>query len=286
VQQFIDWVSAYDVDTKEYVSIDITGFDGSQRGASLALEELYLQFFNVPEDLVKFYLEDKLDAKTRTFHLGLMRLSGELFTWLFNTVFQVARTVTKYQIPYGEPMAGSGDDIELFKVYPEQTNWTAKWQYVDVCEEKRIVGSRGDFCSWILKGGYAVRNPQLLYMRLRAAVSRGKIHDVIDGYFLDFMSLFSKADVLYQILGPNELDYVNALSNFFHNVRKETGVHKRLNFNVEISTAADNELEKASFLMSTYEKLGDQVYSVVDAVKEPIISAYTAPGAITYSDFE
>jgi hypothetical protein len=277
VNQFLDWIARYDDSTGEYVSIDITGFDGSQRGASLVLEECYLKFFNVPEDLINFYLNDKLDAHTRSFHLGLMRLSGELFTWLFNTVFQSARTVTKYAIPYGEPMCGSGDDIELFKQYPIRPQWALKWQYVDICEEKQVVDSHGDFCSWIIKRGRAVRNPQLLFMRLRAAISRGKLDDVIDGYFMDFMTIYKQKDWLYEILTPNHMEYSNYLANFFFNLKRETGVNRRLSFNVEIGTSAFDEIEKSVFLMQAYTSLITGVSSALDdTFNAPDTSAQTA----------
>jgi len=275
VQQFMDWCEKYDPGNPEYVSIDITGFDGSQRGASLALEKAFFEFFNIPEDLVKFYIDDKLDAKTRSFHLGLMRLSGELFTWFFNTVFQTARTVTKYVIPPGDPMCGSGDDIQLFKQYPIRPEWLTKYQFVDICEEKEVVSDRGDFCSWIIKNGYTVRNPQLLFMRLRAAISRGKIKDVIDGYFLDFMSLFKQKDNLYNILTPAEMDFHNYLNNFFHNIRREVKINKKLDFNVEVTTHVDNELEKASFMMETFAQVVDAL-SQVEVTNTAEISAYTA----------
>jgi hypothetical protein len=244
-----DWIYNWDLRSGEYMNIDIHGFDGSQRGASLQMELEVLEFFQIPEDLIEFYKHDKLDAHTNSMFIGLMRLSGELFTWLFNTIFEIARTVTKYNIPVGDPIAGSGDDIELFRRYVERIEWIEKWEEHDICDEVTSITAWGEFCSWYINNGVVVKDPIILFKRLRGAMSRGKIKDVIDGYFIEFMTLYNQSDNLYNIISEDRLEYVSWLNVFFHNLRRFVGVNKVMNFEKYIVSQPNvNEKAIAIFL--------------------------------------
>lgn len=254
LEEFFNWFAKNDPKSGIYVGIDIKGYDGTQRGASLNFELMLMEHFGVPEDLITFYKEDKLDAHTRTIMIGLMRLSGELFTWLFNTMFQLARTVTKYAVPPKDALAVSGDDIELFRELLERPTWR-NFENVDVCEEKIERGSRGSFCSWLVKDGHVFKDPQILFMRLRAAISRGKLDDIVDGYFLEFKSLFALGDLNVALLEENEQEYVNYLSNFFHNVHRTLGLRKKLDFStvsVEVNPERGAQLE---YLVETLNEI-------------------------------
>jgi hypothetical protein len=248
IEEMFQWFDQHDPRSGVYVGIDIKGFDGSQRGASLNLELLLLEFFNVPEEMINFYREDKLDAHTRNIMIGLMRLSGELFTWLFNTTFQIARTVTKYNIPPADPMAASGDDIEVFRELIVRGSWR-EYEPMDICEEKLERGTRGSFCSWIIKNGRVFKDPTILFMRLKAAISRGKAEDVIDGYFLEFKSIWNKGDENFELLEGHEQEYANFLSNFFHNVHRTLGIRKNLDFSQQVAEYNPESTAKFEFLL-------------------------------------
>jgi hypothetical protein len=193
-----------------------------------------------------------------------MRLSGELFTWLFNTMFQLARTVTKYNVPPQDPLAVSGDDIEMFRELQIRSTW-ANFEKIDVCEEKIERGSRGSFCSWLIKDGHVFKDPQILFMRLRAAISRGKLDDVVDGYFLEFKSLFALGDLNTELLEENEQEYVNYLSNFFHNVHRVLKKRRTLDFTttpVEVNPEKTAQLEYLTEVLN--EILEAPIAAIVD----------------------
>jgi len=276
LQDMMDWFAKWDPRTGTYVDLDIKGFDGTQRGASLQYEMKILRFFNVPEDLIDFYLHDKLSAQTRTLFVGLMRLSGELFTWLFNTMFMLGRTLLKYDIPKGDPMAGSGDDIQLFREYAVRQQWLLTWEAQDICEEKRNVREYGSFCAWLIRRGMVVKNPEVLYMRLMANISRGKLMDVIKSYAIEFMTLYTKKDYLYEILDENQMQYLSFLNVFFHNTRRWHGIRLNLDFStIEIDRGiAHAALSHFLEVLPTFEPL---LTTTVEAVGS---SAYTA--AVSY----
>jgi len=274
IEEMFAWFDLFDPRSGLYVGIDIKGYDGTQRGASLNLELLMLEFFNVPEDMINFYREDKLDAHTKNIMIGLMRLSGELFTWLFNTVFQIARTVTKYQIPPADPMAASGDDVELFRSLIIRQSWH-QFEPMDVCEEKLEIGDRGSFCSWIIKDGAVFKDPMILFMRLQAALSRGKAEDVVDGYFLEFKTLWNQGDKNVANLCENEQEFVNHLSNFFHNMHRTHGIRRQLNFSDQYAEFNAETSEKVNMLWEAAENLPVKMEQEVD-VRNPIRVIYDA----------
>nr|AQM49927.1 replicase [Agaricus bisporus virus 5] len=278
-QEMSDWFATYDPCSGRYCDIDIKGYDGTQRGASLVMEEGLLRHFNIPEDLIEFYVHDKLDAHTRSIHIGLMRLSGELFTWLFNTMHMWARTVTKYAVEPGEPACYSGDDTLLFNDYQVRNDWL-QWEGFDVCEEKKHVVGKGSFCSWMIVNGLVVKDPVILFLRFQAAVERGKLLDVVDGYGLEFLTIYSKSDTLYQLLDEDQLEYANALGRIFFNLHRKYGIRTKLKFDkVDITQGIGTISHAISF-----GKALEEVYLAHKEVGGD--GAYTAPVAFINVDSE
>jgi hypothetical protein len=89
---------------------DKTAFDSAQDHSALHMEIRCMEFFNVPFEFIDAYTKDKLDTRTWIGHMAILRFTGELFTWLFNTWHTIARTHSQYLIPYGTPQMYSGDD--------------------------------------------------------------------------------------------------------------------------------------------------------------------------------
>jgi len=205
------------------------------------LEILYLQHFSVPEELIADYVEDKISFHTKTMMIGLMRFSGEIFTYIFNTTGQIARTVTKYWIPYGRPLKFSGDDVKGSGELVERPEWRRVEAY-DHAIEKLDRGPQGEFCSYLEKKGQVFKNPHILLQRLLAAESMGRTKDVIDGYFLEFLTLYRLGDKLFDLLTEDQMAAHQVLTSEVFNIRRRSHVSVNLNFEMldEKMNAAEN----------------------------------------------
>lgn len=220
-EQMADWISQQP-DPGLYEMCDIEGFDSSIRGADLTLERKIMEFFNVREDHIRAYEEDKMDFHTSTIHFGIMRFSGEIFTWLFNTLHTLARECLKYGHKPGDPIAVSGDDILKWVTRPESFSWR-RWSLSDPSVEKRYRDSRGEFCSFLVSKGLIFKDPVILYRRLKGQIERGRVDEVALGYFEMFAVQYRLADRLYDLMTPEEMAYCAAINRIMFNWKKVTG---------------------------------------------------------------
>jgi hypothetical protein len=206
-------------DTDTFQMCDITGFDSTIRGADLTLERELMEHFNVPANHIAAYEEDKLDFHTSTIHFGIMRFSGEIFTWLFNTMHTLARECLKFDCQPGDYIAVSGDDVLKWGVRPVSEAWH-RWEHEDPSIEKRYEDKRGEFCSFLIYRGHIFKDPKILYRRLKGQIERGKADDVALGYFDLFSVQYKLADLLFDVMTENELEYCAAINRIMFNWRK------------------------------------------------------------------
>jgi hypothetical protein len=121
---------------------------------------------------------------------------------------------------------GTGDDVlALLKALLERMEWQ-KWKQYDRVEEKPIERSgRGEFASYVVSQGRIFRNPVKLWRKLDIANQRGKLSDMVHGYFLEWMTIYCLRDELINLLTEEEMMYHVRLTRFLFNVRKESGVN-------------------------------------------------------------
>jgi len=220
-EQMGDWIASQP-ESNEYEMCDIEGFDSSIRGADVTLEQDLMRFFHVPEDHISEYVEDKMDFHTRTIHFGIMRFSGEIFTWLFNTMHTLARECLKYDHQPGDPIAVSGDDVLKWRRRNISSGWW-RWQHSDPSVEKRYADKRGEFCSFIVYKRTIFKDPVILYRRLKGQIERGRVDEVALGYFEMFAVQYRLADRLYDLMDEKELEYCAAINRLMFNWKKVTG---------------------------------------------------------------
>lgn len=281
IEEMSAWFAKYDPCTDDYFATDIKGYDGTQRGASLQFEARIMEFMGVPQDVIDSYVEDKLDMHTRSFTIGLMRLSGEVFTYLFNTFHKIARDYTKYAIPYGAPYAFSGDDGLGFEEYPERSSW-AEFRHLDVCEETIDRGEYGEFCSYTVKRKTVFKKPQRLFMRLVGAVARGRVEQILDGYFLDFLTFYRLGDVVMDVMDPEQAEYAQAVARIMFNLRREYKSNVSVNWGMIDAVETDAYLALLPDLIGIYA--GDS--PVANVMIEGVGNSYTEQEAIisTFDD--
>jgi len=210
-EQMAQWI-ADRPETDEYEMCDIEGFDSSIRGADVTLEKQFMLHFGVPIKHINEYIEDKLDFHTRTIHFGIMRFSGEIFTWLFNSVHTLARECLKYDMPPGDSVAVSGDDILKWKVRRIAVQWE-RWASQDPSVEKRYSDDRGEFCSFMTKNGLIFKDPIILFRRLWGQKEMGRVDEIALGYFEMFTHQYRLADLLYTVMNEQELEAAGVVSN-------------------------------------------------------------------------
>jgi len=228
-EEMADWCSGFS-EKEQYVMCDISGFDSTVRGGDVTLEKLFMQHFSIPQTTIDAYETDKMNFHTSTIFFGIMRFSGEIFTWLFNSVHTAARECLKYDLSPGVKMAVSGDDTLRQGSIVESSLWW-NYSYYDTSVEKRFVSDRGEFCSYIVGKGVVAKNPRILWMRLQGQVERGKIDDVLLGYFEHFIVNYRLGDACYDLLTEDEMEYLAACNRFFFSdAKKLTKLHKKLDW--------------------------------------------------------
>lgn len=257
-EQMGEWIASQP-EVPEYEMCDIEGFDSSIRGADVTLERLLMTHFGVPTDHIDAYCEDKMDFHTRTIHFGIMRFSGEIFTWLFNTMHTLARECLKFGHKPGDPIAVSGDDILKWVVRPESEAWW-RWKLSDPSVEKRYRDRRGEFCSFIIYRGKIFKDPVILYRRLKGQIERGRVDEVALGYFEMFAVQYRLSDELYDLLDEKELQYCAAINRIMFNWKRVTNSNIVLPWSkvhVDFTDLSGGSREEAIFQLESSESIRD-----------------------------
>jgi len=262
LQDMKDWFANAGIIEHEFV--DISSFDTNVRGGATRLISMMMRRYGIPEDLIEYYLNDKMDFHTRTLHFAIMTFSGELFTWLGNGLFQVGRECLKYDIPHGWPMANSGDDIERAAGLPISPNWKL-YEDVDTCIEKRYVSDTGEFTSFLCKNNILYKDPILLYKRLRGQLSRGKVDDIALGYFELFTNNYVLGDLIYTVMTEEQLQYVNATNYIMFNLKK-FGYHGKLDWSKVHLDHGDQDLLTPDVVSTFISNLNDLLPSNFDTI--------------------
>jgi len=278
-QQMQDWSSwrqltfgSADIMTE----LDITALDTHERGGSLEFEIRFMRFFSFPEEWIEEYVYDKYHFHTSSIWFGLMRFSGEAFTFFFNSMFMGARTVTKYAIAPGACMKLAGDDVLLFDKYVVRQSWD-KIKHLDaidtpedgISKEKYFEVKVGGFCSFSEKDGMVWKNPIILLKRLLSAAREGRIKDVIDGYYLDFLTIYRHEDRLYEVLSEDEMAAQQVLASEIFNAKRRHGA--RLKYAEKMQVGFEGyDPGFITYVLSMY----DAALKTVEA--NPYVSEYTS----------
>jgi len=184
----------------------------------------------VPEDIIDAYVEDKLDKQTARMHFGLMTFSGEIFTFLANTLGNIARFVAKYDVTPGERGKFGGDDLLMYRRFAIRPSWS-DWVHMDRAVEKvQVYPDRGSFVGFLESQGWVFKDPEVLLRKLEVHVERGKTKDVLLGYTLDWLTIYRLGSWAPILLTGHELECLSVLSNILFNSRRQLGYQKAINW--------------------------------------------------------
>ncbi|UQS94371.1 MAG: replicase [Brapardiv virus 1] len=222
------WAKTLDDDCS-WVINDLVGQDQGMSGGYVRMFTNLMEHFNVPSDLIEFYVDSKLDFKTRVAVIGIMTLSGEIFTYLLNTLGSASRECLKFALQPGVPMANGGDDTARLGGVQTAHDW-ALWEQFDKCEDKRYISQRGEFVSFLISKGRVVKNPIILWLRLQGQIERGNLDNCYLGYFEHWARAYRLREELHDIYDEEMMEYHNLLTTFFMNGHKYSNVAHKANW--------------------------------------------------------
>lgn len=268
---FSDWVAEHFVDGDMYHMGDQTGQDGNAQGwAVIVLEEL-MKYFDVPEE----WLTDMKDAKMRlTLNqkiLQIMTDSGEVWTFMVNTVSQAARECLMYGLQPGDPMASGGDDT-LRRSGKSVTHLYHTLEWLDPCEDKREDNRTGSFCSFITRDGMLAKDPIILLTRFLGKLSRGEGADAAQGYFALWSMNFKLRDRLYELFDEDEMDAHQIMTRIMFNLKDE-GIKINADWK-SLSVSGDIDQHSYAERVTWLEEIPETVVEVVQAIPQQVADVW------------
>jgi hypothetical protein len=190
--------------------------------ATYAFEQL-MRVASVPEYYIQIFLDYKMHAVSQLMIHFFMTMSGEAFTWLINTIKNIAETHCRYSVPPTAPQIYGGDDESHAHRYPVNPNWHV-WKEYETCELKQTYTKTPRSFSYYLTKHGAVKDPVHLLRKLLIAEERGKLEDVLAGYAIEARSLFIKGDLVFEILPEEAVDAWQLLNSELFNILKRVKI--------------------------------------------------------------
>lgn len=212
-EDFEQFVATHWDHTRESTDGDYTAYDASQDATFVNFETLLMRRLDFPLDVIEAYVEMKASITSHFGPLAIMRFSGEVWTYLFNTLGNIAFTYAKYEVPPVAQVYG-GDDKSINSPITIRTGWAqlvGKFNLV----EKPVVGYEPTFCGWRIVPGGIVKDPQLLFWRTRYARIRYDAAMWAPGYYDELVLSLKTSDRLMDHMSPNDLAYLQALVRFY-----------------------------------------------------------------------
>nr|CAH2618939.1 replication polyprotein [Wallace's spikemoss associated tymo-like virus 2]CAI5383979.1 replication polyprotein [Wallace's spikemoss associated tymo-like virus 2] len=174
---------------------DFTKFDSSQRGCFVVLECMLMAHFGFPEPYIREYADLKTDTQCAHGVLQIMRFTGEAGTFDFNTLAAVAYFFLKFNVPHGTPQCHAGDDLALNGI-PQVRPEFAQYEHSLPLSDKPLYPKVTNFCSWLITPHGIFKNPELLHLKMEAAVERGKTRDIVQSYLTEHCFLYDNFEEL------------------------------------------------------------------------------------------
>lgn len=143
---------------------DYTGWDsGVDESFSLLYARLY-RAMGVPEPIIKRFVYERHNARTFLGPFPAMQASGDRYTWLNNTIGNMAITGASFTLKGDETAAFSGDDMILcgsaaFNYLPVNRNFVPKV----------VVANTGEFCGLVFGTSVLHVDPKTLLHRATIA---------------------------------------------------------------------------------------------------------------------
>ncbi|AVD68668.2 replicase [Pistacia-associated flexivirus 1] len=204
---------------QESMESDATAFDQSNGPDILHAETYFMRAKNVPQHLVDYYLDAKRLAYTFLGPLEFMRLTGEVFTLLFNTLAMMMYLAFKYIIPKNTPRAHTGDDVIMNarpKLRPSSQRLLTQIRITTVDEYTKTPS----FVGWRLTPGGLIKDPRLLLARAYHAESKNKELETCVSYYYDLTVGLRNWTNILPHLPTQEVAAVHELAWYYQSLAK------------------------------------------------------------------
>lgn len=199
---------------------DLKGQDQSTQGWAVELFSLVMEHFGFKQEWIDNFKMEKMTKMIKDKVLSIMTNSGEIWTYLLNTVSAAARECFMFSLPPGLAMASGGDDT-LRKKYGGVNPGYVELQALDPCEDKRFESTRGEFCSFMIKNGTLTKDPIILTKRFLGRLSRGEGETAVLGYSYLWAFNYRKAEMLSSIFDEDEMTAHQIMTRVMFNLKKE-----------------------------------------------------------------
>jgi len=247
---FATWVDKYLADVQMFSMNDLVGQDQSCQGWAVTVLKQMMMWFNFPEHAIHEFVNNKLIKSLggKAF-IAIMTDSGEVWTFLINTVSSTARECFMYDLKPGFPQANGGDDTMSPLKGPINPDYEA-YRLMDPCTDKRYDSERGDFTAHCVKNGVLFRNPIILLKRFMVRVAAGKGEDAVLGYGDAWAHNYALSEKLVGAMREDELEAHAIMTRIFMNLKRE-GLKTRMDW----SKRYDFEFESIPELTEKDHKL-------------------------------
>jgi hypothetical protein len=282
-EQFETWCAKYMTDCDEYEMSDQTGQDQAAQGWAVTVFECLLRWFNFPEEAINQFKHLKLTKVLNGHIVAIMTDSGEVWTYLINTVSSTARECFMYDIKPGHPMANGGDDTMRKPIKVQNPNYDY-FRDMDPCVDKRYISPKGDFTSHRVYKGVLYKNPILLLKRFLVKLASGRGEESVLGYAEMWKRNYDLKEQLFDVFTEEEMEAHAIMTRIFFNLKKE-GLRTRLPFKFRdyddfeiIPTLRDSDFTFLEKVQNLALFAGPTQADVViqDTANDPGFYAYTA----------
>jgi len=198
---------------------DYTAFDQSQDAAALYMELQLMVHFGIPQHYIDFYYWLKTETRSWLGPFAIMRFTGEWSTFLFNTLFSIAYSFSKYDFPADALLCFGGDDSS-FNCRPVVR---PGWKYLEslfTLVSKENVSQRPTFVSWRLTSRGIFKSPRLMAARLIHSEANLTLMETVSSYFLEHSFAYLLSDQLYEYLDEDDCRAHEFNTHFFHQHRR------------------------------------------------------------------
>jgi len=156
--------------SKPVTGNDCTGWDTGIEREFYEFDMWLMRLLHFPQWYMDMHTHRRFNAYTHIGRLPMMQASGDRYTWVLNTLRNVALMSWLFEIPTGTPMAFSGDDSLICGHFPITKHYhPSEWRM----SFKPFWGRTGPFCGWTFGGTDLYIHGAALLHRARIFLQRG-----------------------------------------------------------------------------------------------------------------
>jgi hypothetical protein len=200
----------------ESIECDITAFDSSQQGESVALQDKIMARYNIPDFYQELYRHFKLDSTSNIIGpVATKRTTGEPGTYDENCRYNEALQAVIYDIPVRMVQLIGGDDSATNGRPPESVLWQYMRRFLRA-ECKTVFTTHPTFCGWKITQRGIYKDPILLFLKLQYHIANDHQFEVLDSYAHEASTGYTMGDTLYDYCSFEELQALQWLMDYFH----------------------------------------------------------------------